>query len=109
MLAVADEKPDFCSSVQVGRFGFARGCAVNIPPGLFPPGKRFSTSDIPVLRAMQRAYLQMLDSVRAIDWASETSGVVAAAAVIEAELEAKAAACGRLLYRLCAMPAGARL
>lgn len=71
------------------------------PPGLFHPGhsgRRFSSSDIPTLRAMRDAYRVFLDALPGVVADCQADpGMLLAAATIRADLQANFQACGRAL------------
>lgn len=81
------------------------------PLGMFDPGhsgRRFSASDMPMLRSMREVYADFVRRAREIDWAAEGPGMALAAASITAELEAKREAAGRVLDMLERTPPGWR-
>jgi len=73
------------------------------PKGLFDrthSGKRFSASDMPLLRSMRDVYASLLQKISAIDWSEEGPGMALAAARIRRDLEEKRRVTGRILTLL---------
>lgn len=81
------------------------------PVGQFdtgPSGRRFSASDMPMLRSMREVYAGFIQRSREIDWAAEGPGMVLAASMVVADMEARRDAAGRVLDMLERTPAGWR-
>lgn len=63
-------------------------------------GRRFSASDMPMLRSLRDAYEKILRAISEIDWAAEGPGMMLAAAKVRREIEEERRAAGRILSML---------
>lgn len=82
---------------------------MNLPDGMFDPGRRFTHADMPLLRSMREAYRQLLAAVQAEAQEQKKPAQLLALAKVKAEVLAKFHVCGDLLSRLERLPAGRRL
>lgn len=79
---------------------------MKLPEGMFDPGRRFTSEDVPAVRQMRQVYRQILLAAEAESKAETKLPALLALARIKAELLAKVDACGELLARLERLPPG---
>lgn len=73
------------------------------PKGMFDrghSGRRFSASDVPLLRDLRDFYAKMLRTIAEIDWSAEGPGMPLAAAKVSRDLEDSRRAANRILRML---------
>jgi hypothetical protein len=73
------------------------------PKGMFDrthSGRRFSASDMPMLRSLRDTYAKILRTISEIDWSAEGPGMVLAAARVRHDIEDKRRTLGRVLSLL---------